>query len=116
MTANPGAIIDRNVAPTVWFKGGADRGVFFASWLATGPDGRLTVVAGGVADSTSNVESDPTLIQLLARGLALDRPPGWAPTGRHADRRRADPAALIVDGTLRSRLARQRTVIRGYAP
>ena len=72
LTANPGAIIDPNVAPTVWFKGGAERGVFFASWLATGPDGRVTVVAGGVADSASNVESDPTLIQLLARGLALD--------------------------------------------
>ena len=76
LTASPGAIIDRNVAPTVWFEGGAERGAFFASWLATGPDGRLTVVAGGVADSTSNVESDPTLIHLLARGLALDRPPG----------------------------------------
>ena len=72
LAANPGAIIDRNVAPTVWFKGGAERGVFFASWLATRPDGRVTVVAGGVADSTSNVGSDATLIQLLARGLALD--------------------------------------------
>ena len=72
LAANPGAIIDRNIAPTVWFKGGSEPGVFFASWLATRPDGGVTVVAGGVADPTSNVEADPTLIQLLARGLALE--------------------------------------------
>jgi beta-lactamase class A len=72
LAANPGAIIDRNVVPTVWFKGGSEPGVFFAAWLATRPDGRLRVVAGGVTDPTRNVEGEPTLIQLLARGLVLD--------------------------------------------
>jgi hypothetical protein len=70
--ANPGVIIDHNDFPTVWFKGGSEPGVLFASWLAVRPDGRLAVVAGGVADSITNVDQDPTLIQLLARGLTLE--------------------------------------------
>ena len=63
--------LDRRRFPTVWFKGGSEPGVMFVTWLATRPDGRLTVVAGGVADSTINVDEDLALIQLLGRGLTL---------------------------------------------
>jgi hypothetical protein len=69
--ANPVVVIDHNEFPMVWFKGGSEPGVSFASWLAVRPDGRVVVVAGGVADSTTNVEDDPTITQLIARGLEL---------------------------------------------
>jgi beta-lactamase class A len=66
------AILDRNELPTVWSKGGAEPGVSFVSWLAERSDGRLVMVAGGVADPSVNVEEHRSLAQLLARGLTLE--------------------------------------------
>jgi len=72
LAANPAGYFDHARFPEVWSRRGAEPGVAFVSWLAERPDGSLTIVAGGVADSMTNVEEDDSLIQLIRRGLTLD--------------------------------------------
>ena len=94
LTANPGAIIDRNVAPTVWFKGGAECRVLAGDRTRRPAHRRRRRCPPTRRATSSRTPHDPT----AGAGCATDLPaatPSWSGDGQPAPTASARRAAIV---------------------